>query len=121
MVLVERVAMPGLSSPGRLIRELLRPANDLTVARIDLGVARTEPVEVRELTPAVSLTIFRLTGKLDLYLQKHDEKRKIAFDPIDYPQTFLIDWFNIEHVYITNTAQPGKEAVIIAWKIMRDG
>ncbi|MEM2537492.1 MAG: hypothetical protein QXK29_05060 [Candidatus Bathyarchaeia archaeon] len=108
--------MPGLSSIGRLIRELPRMARDLTVAKIDLGVARLSPVELNELTPAVSLTIFRLTGTMELYLQKADENRKIAFEPIAYPQTFLIDWFRVEHVYIANVAQPGKEAVIIAWK-----
>jgi len=91
-------------------------ASNLAVAKIDLGVARPNPVEVSELTPAVSLTIYRLTGTLELYLQKPDEKHKITFDPIAYPQTFLIDWFNVEHVYITNAAQPGKEVVIIAWK-----
>ncbi|MEM1509658.1 MAG: hypothetical protein QW291_07140 [Thermofilaceae archaeon] len=53
---------------------------------------------------------------MELYLQKADENRKIAFEPIAYPQTFLIDWFRVEHVYIANVAQPGKEAVIIAWK-----
>lgn len=95
---------------------VLHLANDLYVATIDLSTARDKPTEVPELAGAVSLTVFRLTGTMDLYLQKADGTRKFTLDAITYPQTFFLDNFKVERAFVANTAQSGKEAVLIAWK-----
>jgi len=97
----------------------LRLADDLYVEEIDLGIARPEPKDFSAtlaLPETLALTIFRATGTFDLYLQKADEAHKITFNPIMYPQTFLLDNFKLKKVYITNTAQAGQTAVIIAWR-----
>ena len=97
---------------------VLKRANDLYVATISLATARTTPTEITELAPsgAIALTIFRTTGTFTLYLQKADDVHKITFDALTFPQTFLLDFFDLKKVYITNAADLGKEATIIVWK-----
>jgi hypothetical protein len=94
----------------------LRMANDLYVYTLDLSTERATPKEIPELADAISLTLFRCDGTFTIYLQSATDTRKFTFDAITYPQTFLLDNFKIEHVYVTNTAQSGKSAIIIAWK-----
>ena len=97
---------------------VLKRANDLYVATISLATERKTPTEIPELAPvgAVALTIFRTTGTFTLYLQKADDTHKISFDALTYPQSFLLDHFDLQKVYLTNVADSGKEAVIIVWK-----
>jgi hypothetical protein len=92
---------------------VLKRANDFYVATIDLATARNTPTEITELANALSLTIFRNTGTFTLYLQKNDDTHKITVDALTYPQTLLIDWFDIQKVWITNTAQTGYTATIL--------
>jgi len=92
---------------------VLKRATDFYVATIDLATARSKPTEITELASALSLTIFRNTGTFTLYLQKNDDAHKITVDALTYPQTLLIDWFDIQKVYITNTAQSGFSATIL--------
>jgi hypothetical protein len=94
----------------------LRMANDLYVYTLDLSTERATPKEIPELADSISLTLFRCDGTFTIYLQSATETRKFTFDAITYPQTFLLDNFKIVHVYVTNTAQAGKSAIIIAWK-----
>ena len=92
---------------------VLKRANDFYVASIDLASARNTPTEITELANALSLTIFRNTGTFTLYLQVKDDPHKITVDALTYPQTLLIDWFDIQKVWITNTAQSGLSATIL--------
>jgi len=92
---------------------VLKRATDWYVKTIDLGSARSTPEEITDLANALSLSIFRNTGTFTLYLQKKDDTKKITVDALTYPQTLLIDWFDIEKVFITNTAQSGLSAVIL--------
>jgi len=93
----------------------LKFADDLHVETLDLGTARTTD-ELTKFVPAVALTIFSNTGSIDLYLNEKDDYHKLTFAALTYPQTFLLDWFRLKKLYITNTAQSGKTAVLIAWK-----
>jgi len=92
---------------------VLKRANDWLVVTIDLATARSTPTEITELANALSLTIFRNTGTFTLYLQLKDDTKKITVDALTYPQTLLIDWMDIEKVFITNTAQSGLTATIL--------
>lgn len=92
---------------------VLKRANDFYVATIDLATARAQPTEITDLANSLSLCIFRNTGTFDLYLKLKSDEKKITVDALTYPQTFLIDWFDIDHVFIKNTAQSGASAVII--------
>jgi len=91
----------------------LKRANDWYVATINLSTARSTPEEITELANALSLTIFRNTGTFVLYLKKKDDAKKITVDALTWPQTLLIDWFDIEKVFIVNTAQSGLTAQIL--------
>ena len=97
---------------------VLRLANDLHVEPIDLGVDRSTAAKIQELPKlkGIALTIFKNTGTFDLYLNEKDERHKITFEALTYPQTFLIDWFKIKTIYIGNTKQSGQSATLIAWK-----
>jgi len=91
----------------------LKRANDWRVATISLATARSTPEEITELANALSLTIFRNTGTFVLYLQKKDDAKRITVDALTWPQTLLVDWFDIEKVFITNSAQSGLSATIL--------
>ncbi len=93
----------------------LRLADDYIVKTIDLGTAHSVPLEIPDLT-GIALTIFTLTGTIDLYINKKDDPHKMTFTALTYPQTFLIDWVNIKDVWVGNTAQAGLTCVLIAWK-----
>lgn len=96
----------------------LRFTDDLHVETVDLSVDRSAATNIQEFKTlaGVALTVFRTTGTFDLYLNQKDDKHKLTFDALTYPQTFLLDWFHVKTVYIGNSAQSGKEAKLIAWK-----
>lgn len=116
---------PVVSLTGAQFRELLVEANkrygiltfsdDLYVETVDLSSARSEPTEFPQLK-GLALTIYRNTGSFDLYINKASDDHKITVDALTYPQTFLLDWFRVKSLWIQNTAQSGKEAVLISWK-----
>lgn len=90
---------------------VLKMANDWLVETVDLSTAR-DKTEITNLEGALALTIFRNTGSFDLYLQRAGDSTKITVDALTYPQTFLIDNFDIEKVWITNTAQSASATII---------
>jgi len=98
--------------------EALRLADDLYVQSIDLKVDRSTAAKIEEFPKLVgiALTIFKCTGTADLYLNKKDDEHKITLEPIDYPQTFGLEWFKVRTIYVGNAVQAGRELVIIAWK-----
>jgi len=104
------VVAHGLRKHGALML-----ANDYYVETIDLGTARS-PAEEHAKLSGIALTIFSNTGTFDLYMNQKDDPHKITVAALTYPQTLLIDWFNINTVYIGNTAQSGKSAILITWK-----
>jgi len=104
------VVAHGLRKHGALLL-----ANDYYVEIVDLGTDRTTIQEFPKLS-GIALTIFSNTGTFDLYMNVKDGPHKITVAALTYPQTLLIDWFNITTVYIGNTAQSGLSATLIAWK-----
>jgi len=105
------VVAHGLRKHGALLL-----ANDYYVETIDLTVARSPALEFPKLS-GIALTIFSNNGTFDLYMNVKDAPHKITVAALTYPQTLLIDWFNITTTYIGNTAQAaGTAAVLIAWK-----
>jgi len=104
------VVAHGLRKHGALML-----AKDYHVETIDLSSARDPPEEFPKLS-GIALTVFKNSGTFDLYLNEKDDYHKLTFDSLTYPQTFLIDWFDIKTVYIGNTAQSGQSATLIAWK-----
>jgi len=100
----------GLRTHGSLLM-----AKDLYVETVKFDSARS-PAEEFPKFIGIALTIFTNDGTFDLYLNEKDDSHKITFTALTYPQTFLIDWFQLKTVYIGNTAQAGKSAVLIAWK-----
>lgn len=97
--------------------EALRLADDLHVETIDLGKDRTAKAigEFPKLA-GIGLTILKCTGTVDIYINKKDDYHKITLDAIEYPQTFVLDWFKVRTIHVGNVAQTGKQLVIIAWK-----
>jgi len=93
-------------------------ANDLYVQTIDLGTDRSTADKLEEfpMLVGIALTIFRNTGTFDLYINDKDDKHKLPFGALTYPQTFLLDWFRAKTFYVGNSKQSGKEAILIAWK-----
>jgi len=97
----------------------LKFANDLHVETIDLSKDRSTSDKIEEfskLKGALALTVFRLTGSMDLYINKKDDYHKLPFDAIEYPQTFLLGWFQAETFYVGNSPQQGKQAILVAWR-----
>jgi len=105
---IEKTILSALETHG-----VLKRANSWYVKTIDLATARSNAEELTDLENALSLTIFRNTGTFVLYLQINDDTHKITVDALTYPQTLLIDWFDIRKVWITNTAQSGLSATIL--------
>jgi len=91
-------------------------ANDYYVETVDLSTARSPAEEFPKLS-GIALTVFSNTGSFDLYMNAKDANHKITVAALTYPQTLLIDWFNIATTYIGNTAQSGLSATLIAWKV----
>jgi len=108
----------GAGVPGAVT--LVKPlpyADDLRVYTFDLSTAREKKDVEAPNMPAntVALTIWRNSGTFDLFIQRADDAHKITVDAITYPQTFLLDDFDLKNLWITNTAQSGDEAILIAW------
>jgi len=96
----------------------LQFADDLYVQTVDLSVDRSTAAKIEEFSKlkGIALTIFSNTGTFDLYINQKDSEHKITLTALTYPQTFLLDWFRLKTIYIGNSAQSGKSAVLIAWK-----
>ena len=92
---------------------VLKRANDYLVETVNLATVRAQPLEFPSLANALSVTIFRNTGTFNLYLQEPRDNKKIIIDALTYPQTLLIDFFDIDKVFISNSAQSGLSATII--------
>ena len=97
----------------------LKRANDYYVKTLAFDAASgpsgaaAAPVEVTDLENAIALAIFLNTGTFTLYINKNSDDHGIVISPLTYPQTLLIDWFDVGKVWIKNSAQPGLTATII--------
>jgi hypothetical protein len=112
-------SFPSLADLQRMIEAamnnygVLQRANNFYVKTIDLSTANSNPSELTDLENAMALTILTNTGTFNLILQVNDDNHKITINSLTWPQTLLIDWFDIKKVWITNTEQSGQNATII--------
>jgi len=107
------VVAHGLRKHGALLM-----SKDYHVEVVDLAVDRSTSALIQEFPTlsGIALTVFKCAATFDLYMNKKDDYHKITIDALTYPQTLLIDWFDISTVYIGNTASAGNTATLIAWK-----
>jgi len=95
----------------------LRMAQDLLVETVDLSTARaTSTIQEFEKLSGIALTVFSSTGTFDLYLNEKNAEHKLTIGALTFPQVLHIDWLKINTIFIGNTAQANKSAVLIAWK-----
>jgi len=87
-------------------------ANNYSVINIDLSAARssfeTYPIS------GFAMTVFSCTGTMNLRIGIGEDPITIA--PLSYPEMIVIDKMDFNNFYVKNTAQPGKSAVLIAWR-----
>jgi hypothetical protein len=61
------------------------------------------------------MTVFKCTGTLDLKLGDITTD-VITIEPLTYPEMMVIDRMEFERFFVRNTAQAGKQAVLIVWR-----
>jgi len=88
-------------------------ANTYSVVTIDLGTAR--PTLTEYPVSGFAVTIFKCTGTMDLKLGNITTD-VITIEPLTYPEMIVIDRMDFDRFFIRNTAQAGKEAVLIVWR-----
>jgi len=92
---------------------LVRRANSYSVVTIDLGTAR--PTLTEYTVGGFALTVYKCTGTFDIRIGTIATD-VITVEPLTYPSMLVIDRMDFTRFYIRNSAQPGKEAVIIVWR-----
>jgi hypothetical protein len=95
------------------IRPIITKANTYNVRSINLSTARSTFQTFN--IGGFAMTIFKCTGNMEIKLGDLATDG-IPIDPIGYPQMLVIDRMDFEKFYVKNSAQPGKEATIIAWR-----
>jgi hypothetical protein len=88
-------------------------ANTYSVVTIDLSTAR--PTLTEYSISGFAMTVFKCTGTLDLRLGDITTD-VITIEPLTYPAMMVIDRMEFERFFVRNTAQTGKEAILIVWR-----
>jgi len=88
-------------------------ANTYSVVTIDLGTERAQLTEYP--VAGFAITVFKCTGTFDLKIGDITTDA-ITIEPLTYPETIVIDRIDFTQLFIRNTAQAGKEAVLIVWR-----
>jgi hypothetical protein len=88
-------------------------ANTYSVVAIDLGTAR--PTLTEYSIGGFAMTVFKCTGTMDLKLGDVTTDT-ITIEPLTYPEMVVIDRMEFVRFFVRNTAQTGKEAVLIVWR-----
>jgi hypothetical protein len=88
-------------------------ANTYSVVTIDLGTAR--PTLTEYSIGGFAMTVFKCTGTMDLKLGDVTTDA-ITIEPLTYPEMVVIDRMEFARFFVRNTAQTGKEAVLIVWR-----
>ncbi len=95
------------------IELLVIRANTYSVVTIDLGTAR--PTLTEYPISGFAMTVFKCTGTMDLKLGDITTD-VITIEPLTYPEMIVIDRMDFERFFVRNTAQSGKQAVLIVWR-----
>jgi len=88
-------------------------ANTYSVVNIDLGTAR--PTLTEYAIGGFAMTVFKCTGTMDLQIGDVTTD-VITIEPLTYPSMLVIDRMEFTRFFIRNTAQAGKQAVLIVWR-----
>jgi hypothetical protein len=88
-------------------------ANTYSVVNIDLGTAR--PTLTEYAIGGFAMTVFKCTGTLDIRIGNITTD-VITIEPLTYPSMLVIDRMEFTRFFIRNTAQAGKQAVLIVWR-----
>jgi len=105
-----RVSREHLRDVKERLKPLLMRANAYRVETLDLGKARDKAELALE---GFALTVFKCTGTIKLRFNARSED-EITIEELTYPEMIFIDWLEFRKVYVSNTAQSGEEAVLIA-------
>jgi len=97
---------------ARLLPLLLR-ANTYRVETLDLGTARDKAELALE---GFALTVFKSEGTIKLRFNARSED-EVTIEELTFPEMVVFDWLEFNKVFVTNTVQSGKEAILIAlWR-----
>jgi len=88
-------------------------ANTYSVVNIDLGTAR--PTLTEYAIGGFAMTVFKCDGTLDIRIGDVTTD-VITIEPLTYPSMLVIDRMEFTRFFIRNTAQAGKQAVLIVWR-----
>jgi hypothetical protein len=88
-------------------------ANTYSVVTIDLGTAR--PTLTEYAIGGFAMTVFKCDGTLEIKLGDITTD-VITIEPLTYPEMMVIDRMEFNRFFVRNTAQTGKEAVLIVWR-----
>jgi hypothetical protein len=88
-------------------------ANTYSVVTIDLGTARSTLTEYA--ISGFAMTVFKCTGTIELKLGDVTTD-VITIEPLTYPSMLVIDRMEFNRFFVRNTAQTGKQAVLIVWR-----
>jgi hypothetical protein len=88
-------------------------ANTYSVVTIDLSTARLTLTEYA--IGGFAMTVFKCTGTMDLQIGDVTTD-VITIEPLTYPEMVVIDRMEFTRFFVRNTAQAGKEAVLIVWR-----
>lgn len=107
-----RVSREQLRGIKERLMPLLMRANAYRVETLDLGTARTKAELALE---GFALTVFKNEGTIKLRFNARSED-EITIEPLTFPEMVVFDWLDFTKVYITNTQQADKKAVLIAFR-----
>jgi hypothetical protein len=88
-------------------------ANTYSVVTIDLGTAR--PTLTEYSIGGFAMTVFKCTGTMELKIGDITAD-VITIEPLTYPSMLVIDRMEFNRFFVRNTAQTGKQAVLIVWR-----
>jgi len=88
-------------------------ANTYSVLTIDLETERSTLTEYP--VSGFALTIYKNDGTFDLKIGDIPTDT-ITIDPLTYPSMILFDRIDFDRLWIRNTAQTGKQAILIVWR-----
>lgn len=89
-----------------------KDSNDYSVVNIDLSVARDN---VQYQIGGKTLTVYSNTGEFSIRLGD-TAVDSIPVYPLVYPVMLSFQKFDFNKFFITNTAQPGRSAILIVWR-----
>jgi len=92
--------------------KMVRTANTYSVVKIDLSVARSNREYV---ISGHAITVYKNTGTFNIKIGDLAADF-ITVEPLTYPSMLVFDRVVFRRFFISNSAQPGREAILIVWR-----